>query len=48
PSSMDVRHTGSPPKGVRWQKLPRQGGQAPGGAGAGAIQAAIDESCEVC
>ncbi|KKL87531.1 hypothetical protein LCGC14_1933800, partial [marine sediment metagenome] len=39
PSGMDVRHTGSPPKGVRWQKLPRQGGQAPGGAGAGAVEA---------
>ena len=48
PANMDVRHTGSPPKGVRWQKLPRQGGQAPGGAGAGAIQGAMDEPCEKC
>jgi len=48
PSNMDVRHTGSPPKGVRWQKLPRQGGQAPGGGGAGAIQGAMDEPCEEC
>lgn len=40
PANMDVRHTGSPPKGVRWQKLPRQGGGAPGGAGAGAVDAA--------
>ncbi len=41
PAGMDVRHTGSPPKGVKWQKLPRQGGQAPGGGGAGAIQGAM-------
>ncbi len=41
PVGMDVRHTGSPPKGVKWQKLPRQGGQAPGGGGAGAIQGAV-------
>lgn len=39
PANMDVRHTGSPPKGVSWQKLPRQGGTAVGGAGAGAIEA---------
>ncbi|KKL59139.1 hypothetical protein LCGC14_2218350, partial [marine sediment metagenome] len=48
PAGMDVRHTGSPPKGVRWQKLPRQGGGAPGGAGAGAVEAAVEEPCETC
>jgi len=39
PSNMDVRYTGSPPKGVRWQKFPRQGGESVGGAGAGAVEA---------
>ncbi len=45
PAGMDIRHTGSPPKGVGWQKLPRQGG-APGGAGAGAVEAAVEETDE--
>lgn len=47
PSNVDVRHTGSPPEGVGWQKLPRQGG-APGGVGAGAVEAAVEEQCEEC
>lgn len=46
--NVDVRYTGSPPRGVRWQKLPRQGGGAPGGAGAGAVEAAVEEPCEEC
>ncbi len=39
PAGMDVRHTGSPPKGVGWQKFPRQGGESVGGTGAGAVEA---------
>lgn len=47
PAGMDVRHTGSPPKGVGRKKFPRQGG-APGGTGAGAVEAAVEEPCEEC
>lgn len=48
PSNVDVRYTGSPPKGVGWTKFPRQGGESVGGAGAGAVEAALDEPCEKC
>lgn len=37
PAGMDVRYTGSPPKGVHREKY--RGGSAPGGAGSGAVEA---------